>query len=288
MIHAGTVLAGDSNGAMLRGERDAFVGGISLSPAEQRRRALPNHVINFLPGRPHWVTPPAVATLKRRIKRPLANGDAVLDDLMLVLGDLDEVAGYAYEKTRQRLSGLLSDDDRTQPDFYTALLRMEHAPNPDSRIELTDERDPLGMHRVAVNWHLAEGEKGGVRQTVERAGEVLGAMSIGRLQLPDWLADEDAPFPSWIDGDYHHIGSTRMSDTPATGVVDWNGRVHDVPNLYVAGSSTFHTGGSANPTLTIVAMALRLGDHLIATAARPSRDKAFEALGDDEVRVARD
>ena len=58
------------------------------------------------------------------------------------------------------------------------------------------------------------------------------------------------------------MGTTRMSDSPSTGVVDKTGRLHGVSNLYVAGSSVFPTVGFANPTLTIIALSLRLADHL--------------------------
>ena len=58
------------------------------------------------------------------------------------------------------------------------------------------------------------------------------------------------------------MGTTRMSNDPLRGVVDRNCKVHDVENLYVAGSSVFPTSGSANPTLTLVALTLRLAGHL--------------------------
>jgi choline dehydrogenase-like flavoprotein len=77
------------------------------------------------------------------------------------------------------------------------------------------------------------------------------------------LADEDGPWPISRDAS-HHMGTTRMGDDPSTSVVDRDCRLHGVENLYVAGSSVFPTSGYANPTLTIVALALRLGDHLAA------------------------
>jgi choline dehydrogenase-like flavoprotein len=70
-----------------------------------------------------------------------------------------------------------------------------------------------------------------------------------------------------VFGNWHHIGTTRMHDSPTEGVVDVNGRVHGVDNLYIAGSSVFTTSGCSNPTLTLVALALRLGDHLARTRA---------------------
>jgi choline dehydrogenase-like flavoprotein len=75
----------------------------------------------------------------------------------------------------------------------------------------------------------------------------------------------DADLTTWsprMIGGHHHMGTTRMSDDPRTGVVDRDCRVHGMANLFIAGSSVFPTGGSANPTLTIVALALRMADHL--------------------------
>ena len=60
----------------------------------------------------------------------------------------------------------------------------------------------------------------------------------------------------------HHMGTTRMHESPRMGVTDANCRVHGLQNLYVAGSSLFPCAGHQNPTLTIVALALRLADHL--------------------------
>lgn len=72
---------------------------------------------------------------------------------------------------------------------------------------------------------------------------------------------------SALEGGKHHMGTTRMHADPRLGVVDPDGRVHGAPNLYVTGSSVFPSGGYANPTLTIVALAIRLADHLRQTRA---------------------
>ncbi len=277
MVPIGTVLAVGSNGALLQTVGEEVVGGLGLSPAEQLRLQLPNHVINVLPGRPTWVAPAAFGILKRRIRKPLADTDVFLEDVKFVLGDLDEIGEYAYGRASQRFSRLLGEE-KPAPDVYTVLLRMEHLPNPESRVELVDERDALGSQRAAVNWTFAAAEKDGIRATALRFGEIVGAMSIGRFRLTEWLQDEAASFPNWVDGDYHHMGTTRMSDSPATGVVDWDCRVHDAQNLYVAGSSVFPTGGSSNPTLTIVAMTLRLGDRIIGDLSRPMGVRDMEAV----------
>jgi choline dehydrogenase-like flavoprotein len=69
-------------------------------------------------------------------------------------------------------------------------------------------------------------------------------------------------FPKQTKGGYHHMGTTRMSDHAKTGIVNGNCQVFGVNNLYIAGSSVFATSGAANPTLTLVALALRLAEHL--------------------------
>jgi choline dehydrogenase-like flavoprotein len=74
--------------------------------------------------------------------------------------------------------------------------------------------------------------------------------------------DEPSAWRRATEGGMHHMGTTRMHVAPQHGVVDESSRVHGTTNLFVAGSSVFPSGGYANPTLTIVALALRLGDHL--------------------------
>ena len=81
---------------------------------------------------------------------------------------------------------------------------------------------------------------------------------MGRVELPG--GDDLADLPTEIGN--HHLGTTRMAEDPTAGVVDRDGRSHDVANLWLAGSSTFPSSGWANPTLTIVALAHRQAAHL--------------------------
>ena len=88
---------------------------------------------------------------------------------------------------------------------------------------------------------------------------------VGRARLRDWLRAEAIVWPDITQdevGGKHHMGTTRMADDPGRGVVDRDCRVHGLENLYIGGSSVFPTSGQANPTYTIVQLALRLGDHL--------------------------
>ena len=95
---------------------------------------------------------------------------------------------------------------------------------------------------------------------MEIVGAEFGRAGLGRVQI--LFEEEGSDWPADLAGGFHHMGTTRMSDDPKQGVVDRDCRVHGMSNLYVAGSSVFTTGGSSNPTMFIVALALRLADHL--------------------------
>lgn len=154
------------------------------------------------------------------------------------------------------------------------MVRAEQAPNPASRVRLGDTVDALGLPRAVLDWRLSTLDKLSVAQLAARLATALAASGHGRLELSDWLREPGAAWPvdptvgNHAIAGYHHMGTTRMSSDPARGVVDANCRVHGYANLYVAGSSVFTTAGWANPTLTIVALAHRLGAHLRRTLAR--------------------
>lgn len=151
------------------------------------------------------------------------------------------------------------------------LVRAEQAPNPDSRVLLSEERDALGMPRVKLDWRLGELDVRSVDRLVRTLGAELERLGLGRVEPAAWLSD---PAGGWRTdplisahpiGGYHHMGTTRMSEDPRYGVTDARTRVHGLPNLYVAGSSLFPTSGWANPTLTIVALALRTAEDIVAS-----------------------
>ncbi len=138
--------------------------------------------------------------------------------------------------------------------------KPEQAPNRNSRITLDDARDAFGLRRVKVDWRMLPID----RRTVVRGEEIIDAelrrMGIGSLvPLPE---TEIEAWPDSLEGGWHQLGTTRMHADAEHGVVDPNSRVHGMSNLYIAGGSVFPTSGTAPPTLTIVALALRLAAHL--------------------------
>jgi choline dehydrogenase-like flavoprotein len=141
---------------------------------------------------------------------------------------------------------------------------VEQLAVPDNRITLTDEVDALGMPKSQVHWSVSPEEERTYRRGVELVVEALDQQAPG---LKDRKMEYPDPWPDTIEGCWHHMGTTRMNNDPNKGVVDSDCKVHDVDNLYVAGSSVFPTGGAGSPTLTIVALAFRLSDHLKARLA---------------------
>jgi len=193
-------------------------------------------------------------------------------------GGLDEVAKSTFEwATPDVLDSFRAWEERRREgpppaaamgapppsaQFFHLFTRLEQAPNPESRVMLGTERDALGMPRVTLDWRLTPLERRSFRVIYELVGRELGRIGAGRVQLLDWVRHEDGPWPSNLSGGWHHMGTTRMHEDPRYGVVDPNCRVHELANLYVAGSSVYTTAGAANPTLTLVAMSLRLSDHV--------------------------
>lgn len=147
--------------------------------------------------------------------------------------------------------------------YIEAWSTLEQAPDPESRVELIDDVDPLGMPRVRVRWNVGEAEERTYRRAKQVMLEALERLEpgiSGRQLTPD-------PWPGEITTNWHHMGTTRMSTTESSGVVDADCRVHGIANLHVAGSSIFPSAGSTAPTLPIVQFSLRLADHLATKVA---------------------
>jgi choline dehydrogenase-like flavoprotein len=149
-------------------------------------------------------------------------------------------------------------------------VMCEQLPNPDSRITLSDRRDPLGMRISRIDWRVSEEEARAMRRITELMLEQLSRMGLEPPVLEEWVRD-GATFPDTIRDIAHPTGTTRMADDPACGVVDAQCQVHSVHGLFLAGSSVFPTAGHANPTQMIVALAVRLSDTLKDHAAAALR-----------------
>jgi len=167
---------------------------------------------------------------------------------------LDPFATAAVVTTAQALGV-----DASRAKAFSLGCGMELAPDPDRRLTLDHARDALGMPRLSLAMTISDDDFLHFRETLAELGRQLLAARSGMIHLSysrrqEWMAAMD-----WGN---HHLGTTRMSEDPKRGVVDADGRVHGLANLYAAGSSVFPTYGSSNPTLNLVALTLRLADHL--------------------------
>ena len=157
----------------------------------------------------------------------------------------------------RKAPGFLIHNDR---DVYPLEFQGEHRPQFDSRIWLCDERDDLGMRRVGIDLRFCDDDVEGVVRAHEQWDAFLRVNGVGHLEY----LEEDPRATIWrrLGGGFHQSGTTRMSASPNDGVVDQDLRVHSTANVFVASSSTFVTSSQANPTMMIVAFAVRLAKHL--------------------------
>ncbi|MFZ0498946.1 MAG: GMC family oxidoreductase [Steroidobacteraceae bacterium] len=149
---------------------------------------------------------------------------------------------------------------RSRGGHYSLDYHAEQEPNPASRITLTDEHDALGVPRLRVDWRYTAGDVRTVQAAMRLLAEDLASSGVGTLECDPQSIELDILHYGAYGG--HHLGTARMGTDQATSVVDPNCRIHGIRNLYIAGGAVFPTSSQANPTLTIVALALRMADHL--------------------------
>ena len=149
-------------------------------------------------------------------------------------------------------------------DHLVLVDQIEQVPDAASRITLSDRYDRFGQPLIRLDWRITRDVTRTLRTFYRAFAEHVERRGIGRLESP--LLDDESFVPDYTDC-AHPMGGTRMHADPRKGVVDTECRVHSLTNLFVAGSSVFPTGGHAAPTLTLVALAIRLGRHLRSSLA---------------------
>ena len=243
------------------------VNGIEVSPAItpaetlQRREGLLNSALTVAVRQPeggsHTLAKRAYLHVKHR-KAPTRTGRSMWKATKQLVRGYTGLTGPLHPWLMRRIGGA----------DLAIVIRAEQAPNPDSRVKLNGERDATGMPRVSLDWQLSTIDVDSVKGLVASLARESRRLGLGSIEPASWLANGGK---SWVSdelisahpiGGFHHIGTTRMASDPRRGVTDGWGRVHGLPNLHVAGSSLFPTAGWANPTLTILALALRTADRI--------------------------
>jgi len=257
----------------------------ALTPAEalQRREGLLNSALTIAVRQPEGGNHPLAKRAYLHVKHrtaPTRGGRSLWKMTKHLVRGYTGLTGPFHPWLMKRLSGL----------DLTLVVRAEQAPNPDSRVVLSDQKDAVGMQRVALDWRLSPLDVDSVAGLVDAVGRESRRLGLGSVEPAEWLKNGDK---SWMSdelvsanpiGGFHHMGTTRMASDARRGVTDGWGRVHGLPNLHIAGSSLFPTAGWANPTLTILALALRTADRIadeLQSAARPevSRTGADGTIG---------
>jgi choline dehydrogenase-like flavoprotein len=165
----------------------------------------------------------------------------------------------AETKAMRRVATRVDGNSQGEGQLFGFFGMSEHLPNPDSRVTLNPSaKDPVGMPRIHLEWRYDKADWDSLERSAAGFGDALGASGQGRVCWPV----KRGQLLQISSASRHHMGTTRMSADPRQGVVDPDGKVHETANLYVAGSSVFPTSGIANPTLTILALVMRLADHL--------------------------
>jgi choline dehydrogenase-like flavoprotein len=256
--HSATIVGGDPRrlqelyGLLYRG-RVRYLPRLVLSPALQRSMGVLScaayPVFHF--GEESGIEAARRVYRSLRARRPPT---ALARDLPRMARDAPRLASAAYRRLAHGRSA------QATPSLVTLQTHAEQVPNAASRVTLSRQRDRLGMPVPKVDWRLTELDRRTAEVIVAVVAEEFRRLGLGDVRAEPWLADG-----SWtrhVDDSFHHMGTTRLGTDPKTSVVNADGQVHGVTGLFIAGSSVFPTAGYANPTLTIVALAIRLGDYL--------------------------
>jgi len=183
-----------------------------------------------------------------------------------VLGGIPEIAAFfpvfSYKRfvRRRKIPSLVL---KNRASTYSIHYHAEQAPNPQSKVFLSDERDMFGVPRLVVDYRISKFDLESIYRAHVLIDRQLRQQGCGYLTFDkETQQDVLADMREQVGVGGHHIGTTRMSQEPSLGVVDPDCRVHGVLNLFIASSSVFPTSSQANPTLTIVAFAIRIAGYL--------------------------
>jgi len=207
-----------------------------INPAETELRRVKRLANNFLHGRKF---DPAWGDLPRFIRQL---------PTMLALG-------YGY--------GVQHRAWWPQDSTFWLRVHCEQEPQSQSRITLTDVRDGVGLLQAKLDWRVSAVEWRTIRQFTEQAQRSFAALAATKIVPQPELQLEDGSGSIVFDNSHHHMGGTRMAASSTEGVVDLNLKLHGAENAYVCSASVFPTGGFSNPTHTLIALAIRLADHLV-------------------------
>jgi len=209
----------------------------------------------------------ALFRCKQALLKKEQAGWSLTKDLLTMMAHPLDTLGYGYTRLFQ---------PRWLIQGVTFQLIVEPEPDPDSRVMLSpSQKDQLGMNRVRVDWRLTPRVQRTFDRTLALLAEDMRQSGVAQVKLDPPIEGEK--WPQDLEGTWHHMGTTRMHDSPRYGVVDRNCLVHGTSNLFVAGSSVFPTAGANFPTITLAALAFRLAEHLAKEVRSATSTFSMEA-----------
>jgi choline dehydrogenase-like flavoprotein len=242
-----------------------IIGFVAPSDDFQREQQIPNCAMCLDPVNLS-VRSSSIASVKH-VLRAVEKGqipDQLATHIGRMISNFDDLVDAAYRKAM-----------KPPPKLFTTRFWTECPPDPASRVMLADEKDALGLPRVKLDLRLPADLPRTFNIMHELFATEIGRLGIGRTQI-GLKGSVEAALED-MEGSFHQMGTTRMHPDPRKGVVDINCRVHDVHNLFIAGSSVFPAYGHINPTLTIVALATRLADHVKQLVRASAPDLSWRA-----------
>jgi choline dehydrogenase-like flavoprotein len=228
---------------------------LALSPKLQRERELLNGNAYPVYDYPEWSSAHGLKTLIAGVRAKRLTAD-ILRSVANILADTPRLLGQALRFANTGRAPTFP------PSRVWIQAFTEQAPDPDNRVTLSSVKDAFGMPQPLVRWRLGDLERRTLLATTEAVATEFQRLGLGNTETASWLLGPPDELAGHIGDAFHHAGTTRMALSATEGVVDTDCRVNEVNNLFIAGSSVFPTSGYANPTLTIIALALRLSDHL--------------------------
>ena len=203
-----------------------------------------------------------IAAAKKLFRAAIGGSFSNVPELRQLIGrSLASPGDLLHLAYRLRVQKRAATPEAREPILFGAQCEM--APNSESRVLLSDSRDRLGMPKVKLDWRLGELERRTLFEFIKTLASEFERLGLGSFDLRQSAALENPE--AWVERAHdsaHHMGTTRMHSDPRFGVVDPQCRVHGIENLYIGSSSVFPTSARSKPTLTILALCLRIADRL--------------------------
>jgi len=228
---------------------------LEASGALRSKHQLPAIMAHFAIDEPEGSPTAAIRNFLQSMQRGCSTKVLLKDMLALPRNSLEIARLLWFAQVRKRR--VISKDA-----IVTLRLDTEQLPRADSRIRLSAKPDRLGIPRTVIDWQISKAEHRAVQLYAKCVDRFLGQLGIHPLS---WCPELEESGDSWLKlthDTYHPMGGTRMGTSPRNSVVNPDLQVHGISNLFVASCSVFPSGGSSNPTFTLMALTLRLGKQL--------------------------